>query len=118
MLLWSREEQVAVTGDIEAIFHQVKISEDHRKFLRFLWWKDSDPTQEIIDHEMPAHVFEGISSSSCSNYALRKTSAEDVRKYGEDVTSILKRNFYADDMLKSFSAVKLAAPQTQIPSTN
>ena len=85
-----REEQVAVTGDIEAMFHQVITPEDHRKFLWFFCWKDIDPTQEITDHEMTAHVSGGISSLSCSGYAPSKTAADNVRKYGEDVTSNLK----------------------------
>ena len=62
VLLQFREEQVAASGDTEAVFHQVKTPEDHRKFLRFLWWKNSNPTQEILDHEMTSHVFGGISS--------------------------------------------------------
>lgn len=58
---------------------------------------------------MAGHVFGGISSPSCSNYALKKAEVGNVRKYGEDVTSILGYNFYVDDMLKSFPSVKMAA---------
>lgn len=38
---------------------------------------------------MTAHVLEDISSPSGSNYALQKAEVGNVRKYGEDVTSIL-----------------------------
>ena len=38
---------------------------------------------------MTAHVIEDTSSPSCSNYALKKAEVGNVRKYGEDVTSIL-----------------------------
>ena len=57
---------------------------------------------------MTAHVFGGISSPSCSNHALKKTTADNIRKYGEDVSSILRRNFYVDDMLKIFPSAMLA----------
>ena len=57
---------------------------------------------------MEAHVFGGISSPSCSNYALKKTEADNIKKYGENVSSILRRNFYVDDMLKSFPSAKIA----------
>ena len=57
---------------------------------------------------MTAHVFGGISSPSCSNHALKKTAADNIRKYGEDVSSILRRNFYVDDMLKRFPSAKIA----------
>ena len=39
-----REEQVAFMGDIESIFHQVRVNKDHRNYLRFLWWPDGDLT--------------------------------------------------------------------------
>ena len=55
---------------------------------------------------MTAHVFGGVSSPSCSNYAIKKTASDNLKKYGEDVASILRRNFYVDDMLKSFSSIE------------
>ena len=108
VLLRFREEPIAVTGDIEAMFHQVKVPEQQRNYLRFLWWKDSDLDKDVVDHEMTAHVFGGVSSPSCSNYALKKTASDNLEKYGEDVASILRRNFYVDDMLKSFSSTEEA----------
>ena len=57
---------------------------------------------------MTAHVFGGISSPSCFNYALKKTAADNVFKYGNEASTIVKRNFYIDDMLKSFPGVKTA----------
>ena len=78
VLLCFREEQIAVTGDIEALYHQVKVPENQRCFLQFLWRKDSDSSKVIVDHEMTAHVFGGISSPSCSNYALKMTTADNI----------------------------------------
>ena len=108
VLLRFREQPVPVTGDIEAMYHQVKILVEQRSFLRFLWWKNSHPPNEVVDHEMTAHVFGGISFLSCSNYTLRKTAADNVNKYGNEPSTIVKRNFYVDDMLKSFPDVKTA----------
>ena len=33
-----REEPVAFMCDLEAMFHQFKVDQNHRNFLRFLWW--------------------------------------------------------------------------------
>ena len=79
-----------------------------RCFLRFLWWKENDSSKIIVDHDMTAYVFGSTSSPSCSNYALKKTAADNVKKYGEDMSSILRRNFYVDDMLKSLPTAKIA----------
>ena len=106
VLLRFREEPIAVTGDIEAMFHQVKVPEKQRNYLRFLWWKDSDLDKDVVDHEIAAQVFGGVSSPSCSNYALKRTASDNLKNYGEDVASILRRNFYVDDMLKGFSSIE------------
>ena len=60
VLLRFREEQVAVMGDIEAMFHQAKIPDNQCSFLKFLWWEDCDTNKEIIDYEMTTHLFGGI----------------------------------------------------------
>ena len=75
----------------------MKVQENQRCFLRFLWWKDSDSSKVIVDHEMTAHVFGIISSPSGSSYALKKTAADNIKKYGEEVSSILRKNVYVDD---------------------
>ena len=36
VLLRFREEQIAVNGDVEAIYHQVKVAGNQRFFLQFL----------------------------------------------------------------------------------
>ena len=57
---------------------------------------------------MTAHVFGGISSPSCSNYELKKTAVDNVKKYKNEASTIVKRNFYAGNMLKNFADVKTA----------
>ena len=93
VLLRSREEPVAVASNIEAMYHQVKIPVEQRSFLRFLCWKNSDPQNKVRDHEMTSNVFIGISSPSFLNYALKKTATDNVSKYGNKASTIVKRKF-------------------------
>ena len=53
-------------------YFQILIAGEHRSLLKFLWWKDGDMSKEIIDHKMCVHVFGGVSSGACSDYALRR----------------------------------------------
>ena len=60
ILLMFEGKQIAVTGNIEAMHHQVKVAESQGYFLWFLWWKDSGSSRVIVDNEKTAHVFGGI----------------------------------------------------------
>ena len=46
-----REERVAFTCDIEAMFCQVRMKEEHRDYLRFLWWPDGDTAKDPLTTE-------------------------------------------------------------------
>jgi hypothetical protein len=37
-----RREMIAVTADVQHMFHCFIVREDHRNYLRFLWYKDND----------------------------------------------------------------------------
>lgn len=74
VLLRYREDLVAVMGDIQAMFHQVKVAEEDRDFLRFLWWQNGDFAREVSVFRMTVHLFGAVSSPSCAAFALRKTA--------------------------------------------
>lgn len=42
-----RREPVAVMADIEAMFYQVRVDEEHTDYTQFLWWPGGDTTQEL-----------------------------------------------------------------------
>ena len=83
------------------MFYQVRVSEEHRRFLKFLWWKDGKYENPVIDCEMNVHVVGATSSPGCSNYALKKLSLDYKEVCGSKASETLCRNFYVDDMLKS-----------------
>jgi len=107
VLIRFREEQLAFTADVEAMFHQVHVSEEDTEALRFLWWPDSldDPPEE---YKMTVHIFGAKSSPCCANKALRLTAADHADKYDPEVTRTVERNFYVDDVLKSASTQEQA----------
>ena len=100
--LWEyfREEEMAFMADIDTMFYQVKIPPDQRSYLRFLWWTNSDISKEVVDFEMCTHVFGSTSSSSCSNFALKNTTIDNAKKFGEMAAATLKKNLYVGDLLK------------------
>lgn len=96
-----RQENVAVMTNVQAMFHQVKVSKRHVDFLRFLWWPMGDTSQSPVEHRMTVHIFGAVSSPSCANYALRRTAVDNKDDFKVEVTDTIYNNFYVDDCLKS-----------------
>lgn len=96
-----RKEKVAVIGDLECMYYQVRVPEDQRKFLRFVFWEDGDINANLVDYEMCVHVFGGLSSMGCVNFALLRTADDNKEEYGAEAAEVLKKDFYVDDMAKS-----------------
>ena len=111
VLLRFRQEPIAVTCDIEGMFHQVRVNPEHRDLLRFLWWEDNDPSKGLVDYRMTVRLFGATSSPSCANFALKETANDFEGEYGEQAAEFIRKDFYVDDGLKSVpttaSAVEL-----------
>lgn len=105
VLIRFRQERIALIADIESMFHQVKVCENDRDALRFLWWPNGDITQQALEYRMNVHLFGATSSPSCAAYSLRRTAADNAEMYSKDVITSIERNFYVDDLLKSVSDV-------------
>ena len=88
------------------MFHQVRVPECDRSFLRFLWWPDGDLSRALAEYQMTVHLFGAVSSPACANCSLRKTADDNVQHLSPDVTNTIKRNFFVDDCLKSLPSVK------------
>ena len=96
-----RERSIAVMADIEKMFYQVRVPTENSKYLRFLWWPGGDMEKEPEEFQMLVHLFGGVASPSCANYALQKTADENAEHFDQETIQTVKRNFYVDDCLKS-----------------
>ena len=101
VLMRFRMEHVAITGDLECMYYQVRVPEHQRKYLRFVFWEEGDISLPPVDFEMCVHVFGALSSMGCVNYALRQTAEDNETTYGLEAANTLKNDFYVDDMTKS-----------------
>lgn len=108
ILLRFRQGQVAIMADIEAMFHQIKVTPQHRDALRFLWWTEGDLSRRPCVYRMTVHPFGGVWSPSCAAYALQRALMDKQREYPE-VHKHAKENFYVDDLLLSVNAAHEAS---------
>ena len=113
LLLRFRKGKIAFMADIETMYYQVGVPEEHYKFLRFFWWEKGDIESDPVEYEMCVHPFGAISSKSCVIFALHQTAIDNEDKYAPDVIEMLLYHFYVDDLLTSVDseqeAIKMIA---------
>ena len=112
-----RQHPVAVTCDVERMFHQFRVSEDHRDFLRFLWWKNGDLTKEPSTFRMKVHLFGATSSPGCANYGLKYLARQNEDRFPTGA-KFIQEDFYVDDGCSSKEtdkeAIKLVQEATAV----
>ncbi|XP_071482161.1 uncharacterized protein [Diadema antillarum] len=96
-----RRENVAFICDIKEMFHQFKVNEEDRDYLRFLWWKGGNLDEDPSTYRMKVHLFGAGSSPGCANFGLRRLATDLTQEFGEDVKNFIHHDFYVDDGLQS-----------------
>ena len=104
-----RQAEVTFMADIESMFYQVRVPEYQQSFVKFLWRENRNIEEKPSDFAMCAHVFGGVSSPSCSNYALKRAATDNANQYGqEEAAEVVRSNFYVDELLKPVDNPKTA----------
>ena len=98
VLLRFRQGRVAVSGDITAMFHQVRLSPEERCRFRFLWWDEQMDTWIVF--QWLVLPFGATCSPCCATFALQKT-AEDGKERYPLVQDTIKLETYVDNQLAS-----------------
>ncbi|XP_058840949.1 uncharacterized protein LOC131696424 [Topomyia yanbarensis] len=104
-----RQRQIAITGDIKEMFHQIAIRPQGRQAQRFLWRDNS--TQPIQEYVMDVATF-GSTCSPCSAHYVKNRNAEEWKDIHPQAAMAIIDNHYVDDYLDSVDteeeAIRLA----------
>lgn len=93
VLLRFRREQVAINTDVEQMFYCFRVREDHWDYLRFLWFKDNDLSNQVTEFRMKVHVFGNSPSPAMAIYGLRRAAELGEKEHGSDAKQFVLRNF-------------------------
>ncbi|XP_043242111.1 uncharacterized protein LOC122391871 [Amphibalanus amphitrite] len=101
VLLRFRQEPFAVVGDIYQMFHQIKVRDEDRPALSFLW-RGVEVTEPPSLYQMQVVIFGAKCSPSIANYIVRRTLTDSngAEKLEEGKPSLIS-SFYVDDFLRS-----------------
>ena len=108
VLLRFRKEPVAISADIEHMFHCLSVPEKDRKYQCFYWFAGNDPKRGLTPWVAAVHVFGHTSSPAVATYGLRFAAAQNTDPAYENARTYIHRNFYIDDGLRSESTVEQA----------
>lgn len=97
-----RRHPIAITSDIQKMFHQFKLKPSDRNYLRFLWY---DAHGNVTSYRMCVHLFGATSSPGCASYGLRKLADDNV-SICQEASQFLKDDVYMDDGLLSVETVE------------
>ena len=103
-----RQDPLAFMSDVQAMFHQVRVSPDDCNALRFLWWPDGNMDLEPEELMMTMHLFGGVSSPSYAKFALKRTASDNKARFSPEAVETVERNFYVEDCLKSVESEEIA----------
>ncbi|KAK3544057.1 hypothetical protein QTP86_000869 [Hemibagrus guttatus] len=106
VLIRFREHPVAVSGDIKAMFHQVRLLPEDRPLLHFLW-RDlkMDEAPKILEWQVLP--FGATSSPCCATYALQRHVRQHPQM-DEAIQFSVERCFYVDNCLQSLPTADAA----------
>ena len=102
VLLRFREQPIAFAADIEAMFNNYAVPSDQTDLQRFFWYKNNDPTKDLVPYRSTRHIFGCVSSPAVSTCGLKYCA--DQLPDGDEAKDYLDKNFYVDDGLHSTSS--------------
>ncbi|XP_036952751.1 uncharacterized protein LOC119018863 isoform X1 [Acanthopagrus latus] len=101
VLLRFRKEPIALTADVQQMFYCFVVREDHRDFLRYLWYEDNDINKNVVEYRMKVHVFGNSPSPAVAIYCMRRAAESGEKEHGSEARQFVERQFYVDDGLTS-----------------
>lgn len=79
------------------MFHSFYIDAEHQHFLTLLWFKDNDPSKEVVENKVVVHLFGNGPTPAVAACGLWKTMNDGEEKYGVGAKQFVHRKLHVDD---------------------
>lgn len=105
VILRFRQYPVAISGDIKAMFHQVRLLPEDQPLLRFAW-RNLRKEERPDVYQWQVLPFGTTCSPCCAIFALQRHIRDHVER--ADTLKSLKQSFYVDNCLQSLPTTESA----------
>ena len=102
-----RDRKIRYMADVEAMSRSLFLNPEHRDFLRFYWYRNNNPEDEIVQCRAKVHIFGNRPSPAIATYDLRY--AADSSHTKAITKNFIHYSFYVDDGLGCADTVAEAA---------
>lgn len=99
---------MALTCDVQGMFHQFFVNEADRDLLGFFCWSHGDLKNEAEEYRMKVHLFGAASWPGCANFAFKRAADDGEEGLDSEAADFMRRDFDVDDGLKSVKCVDTA----------
>ena len=90
-----------IFGDIQSMFHLVKVPTENCDLQRFMWWEDGLLKNDLRSYQMCGYHFGTVSSPSCANFALKQMTMDYEKESSFAAINTGSNCFYIDDCITS-----------------
>ena len=101
------KHRIALTCDVERMFHRFHVSPRDWDFLRFHGWENRDTKTKPKEYCMQLQIFGASSSPGFANYGFWYLASKYKKDYPMAAVFI-QRNFYGNDRLIGVDSIKEA----------
>ena len=108
ILIRFRNYPIVIMADVEAMFHQVRVTKTDQLALRFLWKDKGLESSKVETFCMTVHIMGATNSSCAASYALRKSAEDNSQDCNPETVKTIERDFYMDDLIKSCPNTEMA----------
>lgn len=103
VLMRFRIGEIGYSCDIKSMFHCFFVNPSHRKYLRFYWFSENNPSNDVVLFQANVHVFGNCCSPAIANHGLRFAASNSPCTAPPSSVEFLRRSMYVDDGLSSAS---------------
>ncbi|XP_074657149.1 uncharacterized protein LOC141910314 [Tubulanus polymorphus] len=111
VLIRFREYPVAVSSNIQGMFHQIQVAPKDRNWYRLLWIDELGNTEEW---RWTVHPFGSRPSPAIACHVLRRGLVEQSRHEDKEICKAATQAFYVDDNLNSWTDAQSAQKEVTV----